>query len=140
PFAGNSTTRSSTRMRTSSLSRRCAVPVPAMSADRLCLQVEAGRRATGSEVDARRLLALGGAHREEAAVHVAALDALVELRGVVDAIRLRVAAAGREPATLRWPGHVGRTAGDGLEPRVARVLDARDRLEQRLGVGVPHRP
>ena len=90
------------------------------------------------QVALERLAAGVGAHRVPAAVHVAGRLGLDERRLLGVAARLRVGAARREPAARRRVDEVRRAPADDLEARVARVLELRDRLEQRLGVRHPH--
>ena len=89
---------------------------------------------------ARAAVAFWGADGEEAGVPVARV-ASAAISGGSSARRsspARSQAAGSEAATGRRIDHVGRPAGDGLEPGVAGVFDPRDGIEQRLGVGVLH--
>ena len=72
-----------------------------------------------------------------AAVLVAGL-ALDERRRLGVAAGLCVRAARGEAAALRRVDEVGRAAGDGLQPGVARLVDLRDRPQQGLGVGHAH--
>ena len=93
-------------------------------------QVESGRRATGPGVRLPGRLALGRADREAALEAVVATGPQGDRRRRGHAVGLRVATARGEPAPRRGRDHVGRTAGDGLERRVAGPLDPRDRVQQ----------
>ena len=59
-----------------------------------------------------------------------------ELRFFLQALGLRVRAPWRELAALGRPYEIRRTAGDRLQPRVARLGELRNRLEQRLRIRV----
>ena len=97
-----------------------------------------GLRHLGGQVALQRLAPGVGADRVPAAVDVAGLVGLDERWLLLAAAVLGVRAARREPAARGRVDEVGRPAGDDVEPGVARVLEPRDRLQQRRGVRHPH--
>ena len=117
--------------------------------------VDAARDGVAADTDAdadgqrdvdglRRITGIGAALGAVAAEGVEAGEPVVRLRALLEgrrldpAVVLDVGAAGGEGAARRRIDQVGRAAADGLELGVARVLDPRDRAQQRLGVRVLH--
>src|SRR5215211_7131211 len=104
---GNSTTRCSACSRAPSAGRRCAVPLPAMSADlrrarvrrrgRGAVAADRGRH-TGGAVALESVSPFRSAYREPARELVAGDVALAQRRLLLDALLLRVRAARREAA------------------------------------------
>ena len=81
-------------------------------------------------------LPASGTDREEATIRVTRGIAFAETGLFLEAPGLRVRAARRELAAGRRVHEIRRAADDRLEPRVARLRQLRDRLEQGLGVRI----
>ena len=129
-------------------SRRCAVPLPAIrppsrarddgaacaAAPACPAAVSPAARLRVERVLSRPSVPTGKKHRNT----WPGVVAVRERRLLGEALRLRVRAARRELAAGRRVDEVGRAAADRVEPGVARLRELRDRLQQRLGVRMPH--